>query len=481
MKSSVKKNLMYQTFYEIIVIILPLLTSPYISRILGAKNLGIFSYTYSIAYYFQLFGMLGMKFYGNRKIAQVRDNKDELERTYSELLTIHIIISLVSCILYIGYIRLSDYELRIFALIQGFMVVSTIFDISWFFFGIENFKINVTRNAVIKVLSVICIFLFVKERTDFWKYVLIMATSQAAGQSILFLIVPKYVKYRLPNFRDLGKHIMPLLVLFIPVISTSLFKYMDKIMLGALGNKIELGLYDNAEKILNIPLSVIFAFGSVMLPKISNLIANQNTKQCDKYMKVSIRYMGGLSIAMAFGMSGIANIFAPIFWGKDFSKCAELITILAISLPFTTLANIVRNQDLVPNNKDKQYTCAIVIGASVNLLVNWLLIPRFQAYGVSLGTLIAEISVCFVQIIFVNKDFHYREYIGKALWFTIPGIVMYVIVLCIGIRLGVHIYTLFIQICVGVVVFGSISFIHLIRIKDEEFLGFLNRIKKVKR
>ena len=478
MRSNVKSNLIYQSFYEIIIIILPLLTSPYISRVLGAENLGIFSYTYSVAYYFQLFGMLGIKFYGNRKIAQTRDDQNKLNKTYSELLTIHIFISLISFIAYGCYIFFFVKEYQLYTAIQGLMVVATIFDVSWFFFGIEKFKLNVTRNIIIKIITVLCIFVFVREKADLWKYVVIMALGQAVGQSIMFFLTPKYVKYTFPKLCDLKKHIKPLLILFIPVISTSIFKYMDKIMLGIIGNATELGYYDNAEKILNIPLSIVLAFGSVMLPKISNLVANGNMEQCDKYMKMSIKYMLGLSIAMAAGMAGISHIFAPIFWGSEFERCAGLISILAVTLPFTTLSNIVRNQDLIPNNKDKQYTYAIIIGAAINLIINWLLIPKFQAYGVAIGTVVAEITACVVQFFFANKEFEYKKNIVNSLWFLVPGLIMYFAVDWIGKILGIHIYTLLIQVCVGIILFGGISMIYLIKSKDEESMNLYNYIRK---
>ena len=480
MKNSVKKNLLYQSFYEIIIIILPLLTSPYISRVLGAENLGIFSYTYSVAYYFQLLGMLGIKFYGNRKIAQVRDDQEKLNTTYSELLTIHVIMGILACLLYAVYIISFAGKYRIYSAIQGLMVIATLFDVSWFFFGIENFKLNVTRNTIIKIISVACIFLFVREKGDLWKYIVIMATSQATGECIMFFIVPQYAKYRLPKWTNLKKHVKPLLVLFIPVISTSLFKYMDKIMLGSIGNKVELGLYDNAEKILSIPLSVILAFGSVMLPKMSNLIANNNIKQCNNYMKISINYMLCIAIAMSAGMAGVSHVFAPVFWGSEFSKSADIIALLSITLPFSTLANIVRNQDLIPNNKDKQYTYAIVSGACVNLLINWLLIPKFQSYGVAVGTVVAEITVCVVQFKFARKEFDYKKYVLNALWFIIPGVVMYLMVAKIGDVLGVHIYTLLIQICLGAVLYSVIALWHLIRIQDEEIISIIEKIRGYK-
>lgn len=473
-QTSIKTNLMYQSFYEILGIILPLLTSPYISRVLGAEGLGIFSYTYSIAYYFQLFGMLGVKFYGNRSIAQVRDSQDKVNIIYSEIFIIHIIFSVISTICYGIYsIMISQYKW--YSILQLVMVFATVFDISWLFFGLEQFKVTVSRNTVIKLLSVIAIFVFVKDKDDLWKYILIMASSQFLGNIMLLWMSRKYVHFQFSCNLELKKHIKPLFVLFVPVISTSLFKYMDKIMLGMIGKKIELGYYENAEKILNVPLSIILSFGSVMLPKISNLLSNGKTKVVNKYIEMSIKYMSCISIAMAFGMAGLAINFAPVFWGNEFKESGFLIMLLAISLPFTTIANIVRNQDLIPNGKDSYYSIAIIIGAITNLIINWNLIPRLQSIGVTIGTIASEIIVCCVQMVMVDRSVNYRKYLKESTIFLIPGFTMFVCVYGIGKILGASIVSLLIQIIVGLLIYTGVVGIYFMITQDEEYL----RIKKM--
>ena len=233
--TSVKKNLLYQSVYEGLIIILPLMTSPYIARVLGAEQLGIFSYTFSIAYYFQIFGMLGLKFYGNRSIARVRDNKAETDRTYSELLTLHIVMSLLVMAFYVVYVLEFSAPYKLFFIIQGLMVASSIFDVSWLFFGLEKFKLMVMRNSIIKISSVACVFIFVSTVSDLWKYVLIMASAQFVSQIIIFFMAGKYVRFSFPRPSAMLRHIKPLLILFIPIVSLSLYKYMDKIMLGTMG------------------------------------------------------------------------------------------------------------------------------------------------------------------------------------------------------------------------------------------------------
>lgn len=476
--SSIKKNIIYQAFYEVIAIVLPLVTSPYISRVLGAEGLGIFSYTYSIAYYYQLFGNLGIKFYGNRTIARVRNDKKKLNKAYSEILVLHIFVSIVSCMVYVVYaLFLADNKL--YAILQTVMVLSTVFDITWLFFGLEEFKLTVVRNTVIKLITFVSILVFVKDKNDIWLYILIMAFSQFLGQAILFGMARKYVSFLKVRFRDLRPHIRPMLILFIPVIATSAFKYMDKIMLGSMCDKTTLGYYENASKVLDIPLSVIVSFGSVMLPRMTNVIAQNDKDGVEQLTSTSIKYMSCVSIAMTFGMAGIAINFAPIFWGTEFTYSGKLIMLLAITLPFTTLSNIVRNQDLIPNGKDKLYSLAIVISAAVNLFANLLLIPKYQAVGACIGTIIAEFLVFVIQMLMVNKSIPYWKYIRNSMVFLIPGLIMFIIVYFIGDKFNKGCFTLVVQIGFGGIIYLVLSGWILWVSNDSEFKQIINRIRGV--
>ena len=477
--SSIKKNLFYQSFYEILILILPFFTSPYIARVMGAEYLGVYSYTYSIAYYFQIFGMLGLKFYGNRSVARVRDNQKELNKTFNQIFLLHIIISSISFSAYIFYcFFIAKY--RFYGLLQGFWVLSAVFDVSWLFFGLEKFKTTVLRSTIIKLISVSCIFIFVRNAADFPIYILIMSVSQFLNQSVLFVMAFKHVRFEKTPIAELKQHMKPLLVLFIPILALSLFKYMDKIMLGAIGDKEELGYYENAEKVVNIPLSIVFSFGSVMLPRTSNMLTKGDKSAIEKTLGVSIRYMVGLSFAMAFGMASIASIFAPVFWGSEFIRSGDLIFLLSISIPFSTVASIIRNQDLIPNGRDRFYCYSIISGAAINLIINYLLIPRYQSLGVTIGTIIAEVVVCIIEFWFVRKNYDYFRMISRSLVFIVPSMVMFLVVRFIGDLLGLHIYTLAIQVIAGGGVFVIITLCILLVSKDYYALDVVNIFRKKK-
>lgn len=477
-KISTKKNILYQIIYQILTLILPLITSPYIARVIGAEGLGIYTYSFSVAFYFVLVSMLGLVNHGNRAIAQVRDNQEELNCTFSDLLTLHIVLSIVCLGVYLVYSASLGKD-RIYAYIQLFYILSGLFDISWFYFGIEQFKLTVIRNTIIKIFNIICVFGFVKTSSDLWKYCLIMALGYFLSQLSLWFPLKRYVSFVRPSWERMRIHIKPLLILFIPAIAVSMYKYMDKIMIGVLSSKSELGFYENAEKIVNIPVTTIAAFGTVMLPKMSNLFVSADQSESNRFMSISIRYIMCLSFAFAFGLAGVATIFAPVFWGKDFAMSGYLIIGLSVTLPFIAFANIIRTQYLIPREKDKLYVVSVVCGAIINLLVNYLLIGTLGAIGAMVGTIIAEITVCVIQTVGVQKELRLSQYFKELCRYCLFGAVMYCLVFFVGTVMGKSIITLLVQIALGIISYMGLALIYLIRIEDEFAVQYFNKIIRI--
>ena len=476
-KSSVKKNFFYQIIYELLVLILPFITSPYIARVLGAEGLGIYSYSYSIAYYFVLFSMLGLKNYGNRVIAQARDNENKLNRTFSSVLVIHIITSLICCAVYLVYVCSLEQD-KVYAAIQGAFVLSGLFDISWFYFGIEEFKLTVTRNTIIKILNVACVFLLVKDSDDLWKYCAIMAVGMLVGQLTLWIPLKKYVRIVKIRMDEVTIHLKPLFILFIPAIAVSLYKYMDKIMIGSMSSKIQLGYYENAEKVINIPMTIIASFGTVMLPKMSNLATSTNKKESMRYIALSMEFVMCLAFALAFGLAGVGKTFAPVFWGDGFYVSGTIIMGLAVTIPFVSFANVIRTQYLIPNKKDNEYLAAVIAGAIANLVVNWTLIPNCGAFGATIGTIVAEVTVCLIQSYVVRNELPLLRYFKSFFTFIVYGALMFIFVYFLGEILGTSIETLLLQIVVGAIVYCALSLIAFIIEKNEIVMEGINRFKR---
>lgn len=466
---SVKKNFIYNIIYQILVIILPLITAPYIARTLGAEAVGIYSYTNSIAYYFLMIAMLGISNYGNRSVAASRDDKKSLNTVFSSIYLLQVCTFSMAILSYIIYIVFFAKSNKLIAFIQLLYVISGLFDISWLFFGLEKFKITVSRNIIIKILTILCMFAFVHKPEDLWLYTLIMSMGTLLSQIYLWFYVKKEVELVKVPLQSVVGIIKPILLLFIPVLAYSIYKVMDKIMLGNMSTYTQVGFYQNAEKIINIPMGVITALGTVMLPRMSNIIAKGEKEKTEQYIRISIKIVTILCSAIAFGLMGIASVLAPVYLGEAFSECSSIIMLLSISVFFIAWANVVRTQFLIPNKYDKIYVTSTLVGAVLNFFINYALIPRFQSNGAAIGTVVAEFSVMIFQVIAIRKELNILKYIAKYIPVICSGAVMMFLVHKIGEIMGNHILTLIVQICCGGIFFCSFTLLYLFFSKDEVF------------
>ena len=478
---SVKKNFLYNLSYQVLIMIMPLITTPYISRIIGPEGVGIQSYTLSIVNYFILFIMLGINNHGNRSIAMVRDDRKKLSKTFISIYSIQAIMSIIVTILYSVYIIFIADDYKQLFIIQYIYILAALLDINWFFFGLEKFKLTVTRNVVIKIISVFCIFIFIKDSSDLYKYCLILALGQFISQLILWKFLAKEIKITKVSIESILEQVKPILILFIPVIAISIYKIMDKIMIGSMSSVTQLGYYENSEKIINIPMGVITALATVMLPKMSNLQAKGKDKESIKYISMSIEFVMMMSFASIFGLIGISPILIPIFLGEKFIECIDIVSLLSITILFLSWANVIRTQYLIPRKKDKIYIYSTIFGAMTNFFINLVLIPKFGAAGAAIGTIFAEGVVAIYQTIMVRKELDIKSFMKKSIFYFIPGLIMCIVVRYLGSVLERSIITGLIQILVGAIIYCIISYIYLIISKHELGLlasrKFLNKLK----
>lgn len=478
-KTSTKKNFFYQAFYEILIIITPLVVSPYLSRVLGVENIGKYSFAYSIAYYFVLVASLGIKNYGNREIAKVRDEQTKLNIIFSSLFYLHFFISLIVVILYYVYtLVMLPSNMKIYSAIMGLYVVSSVFDISWLFFGLEQFKITVTRNTIIKILSTILIFVLVKEKDDLGVYIFIFSFSNLLNQLYLWIHLKGKIKFVKVSYTNIKSHLPQMFLLFIPTIAISLYNYMDKIMVGVICSDEQLGLYDNAEKIIFTASQFMGAVGTVMLPKMSNIVEKSDNKLIEKYINISIQIVLCMSFAFMGGIMGVSKIFPAIFWGNEFLACSQLLFLLAIALPFKGYANVLRTQFLIPKRCDKVYTLSVCLGALINLILNFYLIRLYGATGAVVSTIAAESIVCIYQAIYCKKFLPVLKYMSYCIPFIIMALIMAGIVYTIGIIADISTITLIIQIIVGVLFYSAVCYLYFKKTNNKGILNIINPIIK---
>ncbi len=471
-----KKNFIYNIIYQILILFLPLITMPYISRTLGAEGIGVYSYTYSIAYYFMLIAMLGLNNYGNRAIAKVREDKKELSKNFWSIYIFQLISTIIMIILYLIYIKIFQTQYKLIALIQVIHVISSMFDINWFFFGIERFKLTITRNTIIKISSVILIFIFVKNPNDVWKYTTILSVSTLFSNIILFSFLRKYVYWVDITKSDVLKHLKPNLIMFLPVIAVSIYKIMDKIMLGIISTVTEVGYYENAEKIAQIPLTIITALGTVTLPRVSNMISKDQEDKVKLLMDKTMPFIMFLAFPMTFGIIAISTDFSIIFFGDGFLKTGYLIQLLSITLIFLSWGNVIRTQYLLPKEMDKEYVVSAFLGAFINFFLNIFFIPRYSSFGACVGTITAEFFVMFYQTFSVRHELDIKKYFKIAFIFFIKAIMMFIFIMIIGNFINDKIIKIFIQVIIGIIFYVIINLRYIFNIID--FDKILNKLRK---
>lgn len=465
-KTNLKKNFLYNVSYQILIIILPLITTPYISRVLGAENIGIYSYTLSIANYFVLFSMLGVRNYGNREIAKVRDNKEELSKAFISIYAIQLSVSLILALIYVLYVLNFTKNNRLIAIIQLLFVFTGATDITWFFFGMEEFKTTTIRNLIVKICSLFGIFIFVKDKGDLAIYTFILAGSSLMGFLILLPFIKKYISWYKVGLSDIKKHFIPDFRLFIPVIAVSIFNVMDRIMLGNQSTMIQVGLYENTDKLMRVPFGVITAVGTVMMPHMSHMIAKGNINESKKIIEKSMIIIMCVSCALAAGLAGVGQIFAPLFLGNEFIECGILIVWMSPTILSLSWANVIRMQYLIPNGMDKEFTISTFIGAGVNIVINYFLIPQYGALGAVIGTICAEYSLTIYQTYIVRRELPVGKYLLEIVPFWVSGIVMAFSVYFVGSILERGILTLALQIFIGIIIYTLLCSIYLLTSKN---------------
>ena len=395
--NSIRKNLGLQTVYQVLSVCLPLITAPYLARKLGAPQLGVFSYPSSIVMYFTLAAMLGTINYGTRSIASVNGSRRTVSTVFSGIYALQMTAAAAASALYVVYLVFFCTDNRLIAWLQGIALISCFFDISWLFFGVEDFQTTVLRSMAVKVSTVVLILLLVKKESDLWIYTLIMLGGNLLSNLVLFLYLPRYASFVRVSGEQIREHLRPNLVLFVPLLAMTVYHTMDKTMLGMLSTYEESGFYYCADKLVQMPLVVISGAGTVMLPRMSALLAEKRQEDADELFLVTLEGVAAVSIALACGIAAVSREFIPFFFGAGYEPCVALTLVFSPVLFFKGFSVIVRTQYLIPMKLESEFTKSVAGGAALNLVLNLVLIPGFGALGAAAATAAAEVFACFLQ------------------------------------------------------------------------------------
>lgn len=458
---SIRKNLAYSTVYEILLIITPLITAPYVSRVLGADGVGIQSYTASIAYYFQLFAVWGRSSYGRREIAQHRDSKQEYSKLFWEIELMSVVTSCASLFLWAILIFLSaDYRIYFIALTPN--ILGTMFDIVWFYNGLEKFKLTVMRDSFFKVFSIVLLFLFVKDENDVVIYIWILSLTTLISALSLWTYLPKVlVKV---NFRELRikRHFKQTFVYFIPKIATSIYTMLDKTLIGVITQDTsQNGYYEQAEKVINLAKNTSStAVNSVMEPRNSYLFAEKKYDEIHHLIQESMNFILFMSVGCCFGIWGIAVNFVPVFFGEGYDPVVSLLYIFAPIVIAIGISSCLEAQYYTPSGHRAQTAKYTMCGAGINLVLNLIMIPRLGAIGAAIASLIAQSCIAVLDIANSQKFMTGKLLLQLAWKKLTAGAIMSVLVYFTGmVTFLPGLVTVILQVFVGILVYVVLLFV----------------------
>lgn len=450
MKNKVVKNYVYNVVYQVFVIFVPLITTPYVSRVLGSTGIGIFSYAESISYFFFLIGSLGCSIYGQREIAYVQDSPRERTLVFKDMVTIRSLTSLVALVVYLGLFCFGDGPYRTVFLILSLEVLASALDISWFFMGIQDFRKTVLRNVVIKLLGVVLIFTCVHSPQDVNIYTFCYAGPVLLSNLALWFYLPKYLTHAKRSRWIELKHLGPMVLLFIPQIATEVYTVLDKTMLGVLASEVdEVAFYEQSQKIVKIVVRIVTALGIVMLPKISKDYAEGKFQEIESSISKSFQFVFLLGSPLMFGLIGIAGTFVPWFFGSGYDKVAILMQVISPIIIFIAISNVIGKEYLLPTKRQKAYTSSVVMGAGINVVLNLILITWLDALGAAIATVFAELGVAAVQVFMVRKALPIGSYLRGGMRYLAFGAVMCAVVQGLGYVVPINVAGTVLQVAAG--------------------------------
>lgn len=420
---NVAKNFFYQSIFQVVKIIMPIITIPIVSNALGPQGIGVYNYTFSIAQYFVLAAGLGITIYGNREIALVwHRNKDEVSKVFWEIVIFKGISTLIILLLYLIFISFSTEKL--FLLAQLFTILAVMVDISWFFMGIEDFKKTSMSNLIIQCLVFLTIILFIKNENDALKYTLIQSLGLFFSQSFVWVFIFKYVHVVPIKLKNCFSHLKGAIEYFIPQVAILLYTNLNKTVLGIFLGSVAVGYYSNSLQLNSVFITIITTVDLVLLPHMTGLFAGKDLKRIVKTMEKTLHTQLFFSIPIMFGMLTIFDKLVPWFFGEKFMYIINIIPFFSVLIVVIPLGMSISRQYLMPIGRIKDYNKSVIYGAIINIISNIVLLPTIGFFGVVISNVLAELFVTYTRTNSFLKSTKFSFDLKKIFTYLLAGFIM---------------------------------------------------------
>lgn len=470
-QKSIKKNYIYNLCYQILLVVTPLITTPYISRALGATGVGTVGYAESIVSYFTLFATFGITTYGQREISYVQDSVEKRSLIFWNTKLLGLCTSGAALLVYLLLALTRDNP--IIYLILSLNILAVAVDITWFFQGLEEFGRIVLRNVIITLLNVVYLLVFIKNAEDLYLYAFGRAFFLLSSNASLWFQLPRYIHKIDPRQLHPFQDFKTVLSLFVPTIAVQIYTVLDKTMIGAITHDYaENGYYEQAIKMSKLVLTVVTALGTVMIPRIGYYFQKNEHAEIRHLMYRGYRFVWFLGVPLCFGLISISSNLVPWFFGVGYDKVVPLLKILAFLVLAIGINNVTGVQYLIPTKRQNIFTYSVLIGAIVNFILNALLIPSLQSFGAAFASVLAETVIAVAQLLIVRKELSPVRVLKEGIPYLIAGAIMAAGVSCLSKFLSPSIFNTALLVICGAVVYFAVLMLQ----KDEFFISNIHSI-----
>ncbi|MBT8927917.1 flippase [Lactobacillus delbrueckii subsp. bulgaricus] len=449
----VVKNYLYNVGYQVLAIIVPLITSYYVSRVLSPEGVGANAFTNSIIQYFMLLANIGIGYYGNREIAYVRDNKQKMAATFWEIQIVKTVMTVVAYLSFVVFMAFYSGN-KTYMWAQSINLLAVAFDISWLYQGLEDFKRTVLRNTFVKITSMIAIFIFIKSPKDVALYIIVVALSTLLGNLTLWPhAVNNYGHVDRGTKLNPWRHFVPTVTMFVPQIATQLYVQLNRTMLGLMVDQKASGFYQYSDNLIKLILAFVTATGTVMLPHVANAFAQHDMEKVHKMLYKSFDFVSALAYPMMFGIAGVSMTLAPLYYSSKYAPVGPAMLIESIVILMIGWSNVIGTQYLLPVNRVKDFTTSVTVGAVVNIIMNFPLIHLWGLNGAMWSTVLSEISVTAYQFFVVRKSLDIRKMFAGSWKYLLSGIVMFVPVFWLNTHMKASWLWMLVEVAAGIVIY----------------------------
>lgn len=465
------KNYIYNLIQQVLLVVSPLITIPFLSRSLGAEGIGTYSYAFALTNYFTLVATLGCDVYGRREISYV---KNSLKNRSKKFWSIQIIKTICTLLVSVAYIIFSlNNPNKTLLLILVFHLINVPLNIGWFYQGTEKFKKITIRTIFLKLAELLFVVFCIHSKNDLIKYTFGSSFINFLTFFVLWLDIKNDIKFEKITLKDVKYDLKNCLQFFLPAIATSVYTLLDKTMLGILTRGYtENGYYEQAQKINIVLLRVVLSLGLVLLPQIAGAFKKGNKKQVKDLVNKSGKYVFFISLPIALGLICISDNFVPWFFGNGYNKVNELLKLSGFILIVQGLDDVFGMQYLVNVGKQKQYIISIFSGALTNFIFNLILIPKFASAGAIIASFIGELVIVLIQMYYVKNNINLKRFFQQSKNYVIASLSM-LILIPLNNFLKVSILNTVIMTGLGMIIY----FITLFILKDDTLINVIKKIK----